>query len=314
MNKATENINVICVVVTYNRLELLKESLEAIRRQTYPVGKVIVIDNHSTDGTEIYLKSLAGDPKTEIIRTEKNLGGAGGFSEGIKRAALSHPDWIWVMDDDTIPAADALEKVLPYVHMENIGFINSKVVWTDGNPHLMNIPAFTEDNTNKERILAGSGASANDVETISGTSFVSLFIRGSIPWEIGLPYKEFFIWCDDAEYTQRMTECGYIGIMANGSVAVHKTAANYEGSLETVPASSAWKLFYGERNGSFIRHRHKKGLSFFFSQINKLRLHAHKIKKRRLPRSEERALISSSRKGLLAGLTFNPKIEYLHEQ
>ena len=38
-----------CVIVTYNRLALLKECLAAIEKQTYPIHKVIVIDNCSTD-------------------------------------------------------------------------------------------------------------------------------------------------------------------------------------------------------------------------------------------------------------------------
>ena len=48
-----------CVIVTYNRLALLKECLAAIEKQTYPIHKVIVIDNCSTDGTKEYLKAYA---------------------------------------------------------------------------------------------------------------------------------------------------------------------------------------------------------------------------------------------------------------
>ena len=40
------------VVVTYNRLELLKECLEQVENQTIPAKKVIVVNNASTDGTE----------------------------------------------------------------------------------------------------------------------------------------------------------------------------------------------------------------------------------------------------------------------
>ena len=41
-----------CVVVTYNRLDLLKECVQAIRKQSYPVSHFFIIDNCSTDGTE----------------------------------------------------------------------------------------------------------------------------------------------------------------------------------------------------------------------------------------------------------------------
>ena len=44
------------VIVTYNRLELLKECLACVCRQTIPFSRVIVVDNHSTDGTRDYLE------------------------------------------------------------------------------------------------------------------------------------------------------------------------------------------------------------------------------------------------------------------
>ena len=52
MNK----FNVISVVVTYNRKELLLECIEALIKQTYELEKIIIIDNNSTDGTYDSLK------------------------------------------------------------------------------------------------------------------------------------------------------------------------------------------------------------------------------------------------------------------
>lgn len=47
-----------------------------------------------------------------IIAGER--GGAAGFHEGMKRAYEEGYDWIWVMDDDALPHADALEKLLAH--------------------------------------------------------------------------------------------------------------------------------------------------------------------------------------------------------
>lgn len=44
-----------CVVVTYNRLALLKECLDALDKQTYPIHKIVIVDNCSTDGTGAFL-------------------------------------------------------------------------------------------------------------------------------------------------------------------------------------------------------------------------------------------------------------------
>ena len=101
-----------CVVVTYNRLDLLKECIHAIEKQTYPVNNFFIIDNCSTDNTWDYLKSIK---RANIvpIRLRKNLGGAGGFNMGLKAFMnRSNSDYVWIMDDDTIPSFSALENLM----------------------------------------------------------------------------------------------------------------------------------------------------------------------------------------------------------
>jgi GT2 family glycosyltransferase len=76
-------IKVNCVIVTCNRLSLLKECISAVLSQTFSVYKIIVVNNASTDGTADYLKSL-DKQKLELITCAKNTGGAGGFNRGMK--------------------------------------------------------------------------------------------------------------------------------------------------------------------------------------------------------------------------------------
>ena len=297
-------MKIIAVVITYNRLDLLKKNIEALRQQTYLPDKIIVINNHSTDGTTTYLKSCLD---IETINMDKNEGGAGGFTEGISIAAKEKADWIWVMDDDTIPRSDALEKMIPYTANENIGFINSWVIWKDGTQHLMNKPRRLK---NQEEKLFPQKLN-NNCHLIKQASFVSLLIKGSIPWSLGLPYKEFFIWCDDAEYTLRITKGGYYGIQIDNSIVLHATPTNYVASLTNINSQQAWKLYYGERNASFLRRKEKGRILFWLSQINEFRLHRHKIKKRHLPHTEEKIIMKASMKGLWDGLFFNPHCHFL---
>ena len=303
---------IFCVVVTYNRLSLFKECIAGLKEQTVPLSRIIIVDNHSNDGTSEYLSSLSTNNKLfQIITMPQNVGGSGGFSEGIKHAALAHADWIWIMDDDTIPQKNTLEQLLPYTKLEKIGFVNSTVVWTDGSPHLMNQPCLLKDQSLKSQILKGSNIAEEKTEMIISASFVSLLIRGNVPWEIGLPYKEFFIWCDDSEYTNRIISKGYYGVRAIESIVLHKTRVNYVSSLKTMPASEAWKLYYGVRNESFLRRKRKGWLLFILAQINCFRTHAHRIKKRHLSKEEERLLLTANNKGLRDGIIFNPKIDFL---
>ena len=77
------------VIVTYNRLSKLKKTLDCYEKQTVPFRNLIIVNNHSSDGTMEYLKEWenTNTPFNKIIiHTNENLGGAGGFYIGEKKA------------------------------------------------------------------------------------------------------------------------------------------------------------------------------------------------------------------------------------
>ena len=127
--------SVAAVVVTYNRLDELKKNIEMLKLQTRSADAIYIIDNASTDDTEVYLEELTRLNENIIhCRLENNLGGAGGFSYGLERACQDGYDWVWLMDDDGRPQdAQTLEKLMQVAENEsNFSLINCNVLW-DGN-------------------------------------------------------------------------------------------------------------------------------------------------------------------------------------
>ena len=75
---------VAAVVVTYNRIELLKECLGALEKQNYPCD-ILVVDNASTDETEKYISLIKSKYDNLYYKnTGANIGGAGGFNFGMR--------------------------------------------------------------------------------------------------------------------------------------------------------------------------------------------------------------------------------------
>lgn len=71
---------VLAIVVTFNRLQCLKECLTALDSQTSKDFDILVINNGSTDGTKEFL-----DSRDDLLKIHQdNLGGAGGFYAGMK--------------------------------------------------------------------------------------------------------------------------------------------------------------------------------------------------------------------------------------
>ena len=219
------------VVVTYNRKALLQECVDAILAQSVSVERLILIDNNSTDGTESFLKEKGylNNPVIEYIKLPENIGGAGGFHEGMKKAREHQPDWVWIMDDDTVPTPTCLEELL---HARKaikgkVSFLASAV--RGMNHEAMNVPKLSRKQFSKytdwyEYLDQG-------IAQIVKATFVSLLINIEAINQCGLPWKEFFIWGDDSEYTQRIIRDYGPAYMVGKSLAIHKRVGSDELSL-----------------------------------------------------------------------------------
>jgi GT2 family glycosyltransferase len=237
-----------CVIVTYNRIKTLKKTIEAVINQTRRPDVIIIVDNNSSDGTRGWIADLAAS-RNDItpLPLDNNYGGAGGFYYGIKRAYETGSEWIWVMDDDCIAAPDALEKLLESAvlitdnHSKELGFLASKVNWVDGNRHKMNIPCAASDWWNHHERCPLS-------IKITHASFVSTIISARAVREVGYPIKEFFIWHDDVEYTNRITKAGFAAYSIENSIVTHVTPANNGPDYCDISRTNLWKWQYGARN------------------------------------------------------------------
>ena len=132
---------VAAVVVTYNRKNLLLENVQSLLGQTFSDVQIIIVDNNSSDGTQDVLQQFIERKQILYFNTGANLGGAGGFSYGIRLAVEAGYEYIWVMDDDCIPQETALEVLMEKDQkMEGkYGFLSSKVLWKDLSICNMNI-------------------------------------------------------------------------------------------------------------------------------------------------------------------------------
>ena len=77
---------------------------------TEKFDRIIVVNNNSSDGTYEYLQEIEKNNEiVDVLNLDKNLGGSGGFSIGVKLAMEKTPqNWIFLADDDAIPQKDML--------------------------------------------------------------------------------------------------------------------------------------------------------------------------------------------------------------
>lgn len=293
-------IKIADIVVTYNRKKLLRENLEALINQTYKNHKIFVIDNNSTDGTEEMVRSLNSD-FIVYYNTNKNLGGAGGFSFGLEKAVENGYDFAWIMDDDAIPDEKALESLVNKSKQidYNFSFLASLVYWTDNKLFEMNVPSFKYKNKNDAKIDL---ISKYKLMPIDEASFVGCFVNIECVKKVGLPIADFFIYGDDVEFTQRMKKekNAYLDL---DSIIIHKAPSNKGADIITCDKERIQRFYYQSRNGMYIARKNHKLLGRFkliFKRFMGIIMKAPNYKLKR---------IYVLLKGTLKGIFYNPKIK-----
>ena len=289
---------VVAVVVTYNRKILLEECINSLLNQTKPLD-IIIIDNASTDGTEKVVNKFT-NKNLKYFNTGKNLGGAGGFNYGMKKAVELNYDFCWIMDDDTIPNCDALETMLDKAKdLDNkFSFLSSIVLWTDGSLCKMNKQSISP------RAIANYPSLYKNVVELKSASFVSCFINMKYAKMAGYPITDFFIYGDDMEYTMRLTKYAP-GYLNPYSIVVHKMGSNEGINIIDVDKARIDRYFYNYRNLSYIYRKYDK------KEYKKFKLKYYYMKFKILFKAKNNKLkrLRAMSKGFRAGKKFNPVVE-----
>ena len=109
------------LIPVYNRENLIEETVQSALNQTYKNIEIIVVDNQSTDNTWKILQKLASqDERIKIFQNETNIGPVRNWKRCIDEASGEYGKILW--SDDLI-APEFLEKTVPYLENENVGFI-----------------------------------------------------------------------------------------------------------------------------------------------------------------------------------------------
>ncbi len=241
--------SVAIVVVTYNRADLLEPMLAGLTKLDPAPDAVIVVDNASSDRTPQVL--AAAD--VQVIRSEENLGGAGGFHLGVRAAYEQGFDRIWLMDDDVIPAPECLGVLLSY----DEDCLMAVREGTDG--ALAEYAATRFDLVHpwaikpKTASVVSTYARRSDMpETVelANVAFEGFMVRRRVVDEIGLPDASYFIFYDDVDFALRARAAGHRILAVRDAVLVRQLDFDQQHDL------AGWKGYYMYRNLFAVHFRY----------------------------------------------------------
>jgi len=223
------------LLVTYNRLNLLKEILDKIQTYNWTYLEFIIINNNSFDGTTEYLDSLG--QKYKILNLTENIGHGAALAVGLRYITSNgykERSYTVFLEDDSIPSEFLLEKLKISIENTNFDFISSEG---------------QKVKLGKRINLKPKGEEIVDADFCL---FDGAIINNEIIYKIGVQEENWFMMFDDFEYCYRMRKNGFkIGVLHNN---FHQVLHIGGGGLNR--KSSPWRGYYQTRNHVFFLKKH----------------------------------------------------------
>lgn len=217
------------IICNYNKKEYVIKCIDAILCSSIKDLDIYVVDNASEDGSseEIKRKFKA---QVHLVENKENLGGAGGFNTGMKVAMEKKYEYMFLADNDMIPAADAIENLYQFMQQhEEIGILGSKIYSMDNPELIQELGAVIDFNSFGIKPFYKNYIDDENVPEIVCCDFVpacAMMVRVSALKEVGLMNEENFIYWDDIEWGYRFKEKGYEVAAFSGAKVWHKMGAS----------------------------------------------------------------------------------------
>jgi rhamnopyranosyl-N-acetylglucosaminyl-diphospho-decaprenol beta-1,3/1,4-galactofuranosyltransferase len=199
------------VIVTFDSRVALERCLAALTAQTTPPDEVLVVDNASAEPVD---DLVAATTNARLLRLPENIGPAGGYAAGLTEFLASGYERAWLVDDDCVPAPDALAAQIEQSDASSV------------------VLATMVDHATRE---------------ITNTQgWCGVLLPRAIVAEVGVPDAELFWWNEDTEYLQwRIPRAGF--------TVVRNEHARVDVSRSRQRGKPAWKYYYEARNQVYYR-------------------------------------------------------------
>jgi GT2 family glycosyltransferase len=201
---------VISVILNTNRREDTLECLDALNRSTYPNQKVIVLDNHSEDGSVEAISSKFSS--VQIMSLEENLGYAGNNNLGIKIALDQGADWVFILNEDTILDEECITNLVSVgASDESIGVLGPMVYHHD-EPYVIQTaggkfgPRWEMYHLAVDELDNGQFKDPHRVDWISGCG---IMVRREVIEQVGMIDERYFYFWEETEWCLRAGKKGW---------------------------------------------------------------------------------------------------------
>lgn len=238
------------IILTTNALSMTLEQLKDVSKLSTKniQAECVVVDNGSTDGTEEKIKNFKlPNMGYKFIQSGANLGFAGGNNVGMRYALKKNSDFILLLNNDLILPSDMVVKLVDYmVRNSDVGIASPKMYFAKGYEfhkdrykasQLGNVLWYaggTVDRNNVYTVHRGvdevDTGKYDKVEETDVANGAAVIIRKEVLNKIGLLDESFFLYWEDADFSERVKRSGYKVMYFPETCMWHKVSASTGGS------------------------------------------------------------------------------------
>ena len=214
------------LIVTWNRRADVLECIDSVKRSSYPRLATYVVDNASSDGT--YEAIAAQHPDVNLMRSEENLGFAGGNNLGLSWALEDGLDAILLLNDDILIAEDAVVRLIERSDDPEVGVVSPKVfvhsdpqtIWAAGGLVDSRGAAVQKHYGELDR---GQADEPSDIDYAVGCA---MLVKTEAIRHVGLMDPRYYMYYEESDWCRRMRRAGYRILYVPESRAWHKVSMN----------------------------------------------------------------------------------------
>ncbi|MCI1778608.1 MAG: glycosyltransferase family 2 protein [Bacteroidales bacterium] len=250
------------ITINYNGYEDTHELLSSIYSNVRSVSyEVIVVDNASENKEEI--ASLKRDfPEATCIRSEKNLGFAGGNNRGIDK---SSGNFVMLINNDTLVNEDHFNELLDrFRNNPGTGAISPKIVFYSPSGFIQfagyrPLSKITLRNSSIGYMEPDDGR-YNDAHITPYCHGAAMIVPRNVIEKAGKMSETFFLYYEEIDWSTTISEHGYSLWYDPIQTIIHKES-------RSAGNDSPLKTFYMTRNRLLYAYRHLGGKYMMLSII-----------------------------------------------
>ena len=267
MNNTEPLISII--TVNYNGLDMTLDLLKSIDNQSYKNLEIFVVDNASKEDPTLFFQK--NHPTVKFIRSEKNLGFAGGNNLAVKEAK---GDFLFFINNDAeIPVDEGnpanggegcLQKLVALFNEKpKLGIVSPLLLYFNeskgSDKDLIQYAGTTrvDSVTARNKTLGEKEWDNGQFNTATETAYAhgaAMMIKREVVDNVGIMFEDFFLYYEELDWCERIRKAGY-------EIYVEPRARVYHKESASVQKISGLKTYYLNRNRIYFMRRNFGGIN-----------------------------------------------------